>query len=184
MKIDDIDALSKYTEDQEEESVDVAKLFFKYLRYWKWFLLSMVVCIAVAALYLKLVHPVYEVDAKILLKDDKKGSSSDIDNNMSAFQDLGLFSAKNNADNELEILKTSYLMEQAVRKLGIYAQYTETGSFRNRELYGKDCPISVSLPEAVLDTLHGAVNFEIEVQPNGRYIFTKHFCGFQEIILL
>jgi capsular exopolysaccharide synthesis family protein len=66
-------------------------------------------------------------------------------------------------------------MKIAVRKLGIYAHYSETGSFRDADLYGEECPISVRLPETVLDTLRGAFNFEVKVQPNGRYTFTgKH----------
>jgi tyrosine-protein kinase Etk/Wzc len=174
MKKEDLDFLSELEEDQKKEKKDFAEVLFKYIRYWRWFVVSMIVCLAGAIAYLKTTTPIYEVDAKILLKDDQKGGSSAADN-LSTFQDLGLFNVKNNADNELEILKTSNLMERAVRKLGLYARYSETGSFRNADLYGKECPISVRLPETVLDTLHGTFNFQVEAQPNGTYTFTGNY---------
>ena len=120
MKKEDLDFLADLREDQNKDKTDFAELFFKYIRYWKWFVVSIIVCLTVAAIYLKKTTPIYEVDAKILLKDDQKEGSSATEN-LSTFQDLGLFNIKNNADNELEILKTSDLMKIAVRKLGIYA---------------------------------------------------------------
>jgi capsular exopolysaccharide family len=176
MKIEEMDFLADLEENSKEEKVDLIQLFFRYFRYWKWFLASMVTCLAVAVVYLKTVTPTYQVNAKILLRDDKKGGSTAADN-MSVFQDLGLFNVKNNADNELEILKTSDLVERAVLKLGLYANYIEVGSFKDTELYGKDCPIVVGLPEEMLDTLNEAFHFEIHVQPNGKYIFNGEYKG-------
>jgi tyrosine-protein kinase Etk/Wzc len=174
MKKEDLEFLAELEEDPKEEKVDFVQSFFKYLRYWKWFVISIAICLAVAVIYLKTATQTYQINAKILLKDDQKGGSSAADN-MSAFQDLGLFNIKNNADNELEILKTSDLVERAVRKLGLYAHYGEIGSFTETELYGKNCPISVKLPETVLDTLHETINFEVNVQPNGKYSFTGEY---------
>jgi tyrosine-protein kinase Etk/Wzc len=174
MKKEDIEFLAELEEDPKEEKVDFVQLFFKYLCYWKWFVVSMAICLAVAIIYLKTATKTYQVNAKILLKDDQKGGSSAADN-MSAFQDLGLFNIKNNADNELEILKTSDLVERAVRKLGIYAYYCEDGPFTETELYGNSSPIAVRLSEAVLDTLHETIYFEVNVQPNGKYTFTGEY---------
>ena len=155
-------------ETQKEENAGLSKSIFKYLRYWKWFLASIVVCTALAVVYLKMASPAYEVKAKILLESSNEDK-------MSPIQDFGLFNIKNNTDNELEVLNTSYLMELAVRKMEIYAQYYEIGKYKNRELYGADCPISVRLPKETLDTLRGKYNFEVEVRTNGTYEFTGKY---------
>ena len=159
-----MDALPKYDGSVKDGRKGLSEVIFKYLHYWKWFVISIVICLAIAVLYLKKSSPVYEVKAKILLENT-------VDNNVNSLQDLGLFNMKNNAENELEVLKTSYLMEKVVRKLGIYAQYFIIGTFRNTELYGASCPISIRLPEATLDTLRGRIDFEVEAQPNGTYVF-------------
>jgi tyrosine-protein kinase Etk/Wzc len=174
MKKEGLDFLAELEESPKGERVDFIQLFFKYICYWKWFVVSMALCLVVAIVYLKTAIQTYQINAKILLKDDQKGGGSAADN-MSAFQNLGLFNIKSNVDNELEILKTSDLVELAVRKLGLYAQYLEIGSFSEKDLYGKDCPISVRLSDTVLDGLHQTINFEVNVQPSGKYLFTGEY---------
>lgn len=54
---------SDYEEDEvKEQPVDLLGLFFKYLSYWKWFVASLVICMALAVLYLKVTTPVYEIN--------------------------------------------------------------------------------------------------------------------------
>jgi len=154
-------------EEEKEQPIDIMGLFFKYLSYWKWFVASLFICLLLAVFYLKTTTRVYEVKATVLLKDDKKGSGSGMAD-LSALKDLGLMDVKNNVDNELEILKTSNLTEQAVRDLGLYVSYTKIGTFKNKLLYGVDCPIHITLPEAVLDTLNQVYEFEvIQIQHDG-----------------
>jgi len=162
--------LSNYEEVHKDENAGLSKSLFKYLRHWKWFIASIVVCLTLGFLYLKMATPIYEVKAKILLNDDQKEGSTA--STLNAFQDLGLFNVKNNTDNELEVLNTSYLMELVVRKLNIYTQYYEIGQYTNRELYQMDCPISVRLPENILDTLRSSVSFDVEVNPDESYVFS------------
>lgn len=185
--------MNKYNEFEQEEvgkPVDYIGTFFKYVSRWKWFVASLAVCIIVAWVYLKNTIPSYEVNITALLKDDQKGGGT---TEMSAFKELGLFSQKNNVDNELEVLKTSTLVEQVVRELGIYASYVQIGtfpfveqlginpknirigSFNNKVLYGSECPILVSLPTSMLDTLTSDKKFQILIHPYGEYEFSGSF---------
>jgi len=185
--------MNKYNEFEQEEvdkSVDYIGTFFKYISRWKWFVASLAVCVIVAWVYLKITIPSYEVNITALLKDDQKGGGT---TEMSAFKELGLFSQKNNVDNELEILKTSTLVEQVVRELGIYASYVQIGtfplveqlginpknirigSFNEKVLYGSECPILVSLPSSMLDTLSFDKKFQILIHPYGEYEFSGSF---------
>ena len=67
-----MELLPKQEEVQKENNAGLTKAFFKYLRYWKWFVASVVVCLALAVFYLKTASPVYEVKAKILLNNEQK----------------------------------------------------------------------------------------------------------------
>jgi len=160
------------SESEKEQQIDLLGLFFKYLSYWKLFLVSLVVCIMIAVAYLKLSTPIYEVLSTVLLKDDKKGGGMD---ELGALKDIGLLDVKNNVDNELEVLKTSNLSEQAIRELGIYVNYEEIGTFRNKILYGKNIPIKIHLPDAVLDTLNQPIEFNVDINPHGVYEFSGTF---------
>ena len=173
------------TEEEYDQPIDFAGLFFRYITFWKWFIASLIVCLVFGELYLKITTPYYEATTAVLLKDDQKGNGTE----MNAFKELGLLSIKNNVDNELEVLKTSLLVEQAVRELGIYAnytrigalpvlrnlginaQYTKMGAFNTKIIYGSECPILVRLPDNVLDTLNYGIKFEVLVHPNGVYEF-------------
>ena len=169
-----------FEEDEEEEElgkkaeqVDLLGLFFKYLSYWKIFVTSIVLCLIFTVLYLKTTIPMYEVTSTVLLKDDKKGGGMDA--SLGALKDLGLFDVKNNADNELEILKTSDLTKKVVIKLGLYATYTEIGMFKDKIRFGADCPIRVTLPDAVLDKLKQPILFEAVVNPHDGVEFSGKY---------
>ena len=50
----------------------------KYLFYWPLFLLFFVIAFAGAYAYIKLVNPIYEVSASILVKDEKKSPTDNL----------------------------------------------------------------------------------------------------------
>lgn len=160
------------SEEEIEQPVDLLALLFKYLSYWKWFVASIAICLLLAIVYLKTTTNIYEVSTTVLLKDDQKGGGK---SELSALKDMGLFDVKNNVDNELEVLKTATLTEQVVRELGLYAQYTNVGTFKNESLYGRSCPIRITLSDDVLDSVNTGYEFEVLVRTNGKYLFTGNY---------
>lgn len=40
--------------------------------YWKWFLISVVVCVTLSVLYVWVTQPVYQVDANVLIKTESE----------------------------------------------------------------------------------------------------------------
>lgn len=155
------------TPQNQEESINFAELLFKYLRYWKWFLLSAALCLVVAAIYLRYTTRIYDVTASVLLKDDKKGGGMA---DLKAFEEFSLFDSKNNVDNELEILQSTSLMEDVVTSMGLYFGYAVKGTVKTSEIYGKECPLLLSVSQAAFDTL-ASTSFTMEVQPSGKVLF-------------
>ncbi|MDR3651542.1 MAG: polysaccharide biosynthesis tyrosine autokinase [Paludibacter sp.] len=181
--------MNKYSDPDEEfeQPIDFIGIFIKYFSYWKWFVATIAICLIIAVVKLKFTLPNYEVKTSVLLKDDQKGGGGP---EVNAFKELGLFTQKNNVDNELEMLKTSTLVEQVVRELGIYTNYThigtfqlvknlgidkkypKIGTFKDKILYGSECPILVRLPDTILDNMTKGFEFEILVHPYGEYEFS------------
>jgi tyrosine-protein kinase Etk/Wzc len=114
--------------------------------------LSVVLLLAASLIYLRYAPKIYEVNAALLLKDEKKGGGSEL----MALQELNIFEAKSNVDNEIEILKTANLMEKVVREMDIYFEYYMSGRVRTSEVYGKDVPLRFWLPSGQTDSVPAA----------------------------
>ena len=69
--------MSENTENKkQEDAFDLVGLLFEYLAKWKWFVLSILVAIAVAYYYIATIIPTYEVSASIYLSDENVGGGS------------------------------------------------------------------------------------------------------------
>jgi len=148
---------------EAEESFNLQALLFKFLNYWPWFVGSVVACLLVAFLYLKVTTPIYNVSAAIMIKDDKKGGS--MGSEMAAFEDLGLFSQNTNFDNEIEVLKSKSLVKQVVLEMNIYCNYSVKESFRKVDLYDQS-PLLVEMSPQDNDALRGTIELEIFLHPD------------------
>src|SRR5882672_10690852 len=98
----------------------VSDLLYKYLPYWPLFIIFMIVSLTGAWFYLRTITPLYEVNASIMLKDEKKGSS---DGEM--INSLDQLSGKKIVENEMEILQSRTLMNEVVDSLHLYATFFE-----------------------------------------------------------
>lgn len=135
-----------------EEEINLQEWLLRFVRQWKWFVLSVVLLLAASLIYLRYAPKIYEVNAALLLKDEKKGGGSEL----MALQELNIFEAKSNVDNEIEILKTANLMEKVVREMDIYFEYYMSGRVRTSEVYGKDVPLRFWLPSGQTDSVPAA----------------------------
>src|SRR5690606_2207017 len=133
---------NKYTYYVEEEpTINVKDIIIRYLFNWKWFVVSVLACVLLGYVYLKFQRPQYEVKATILIKDSKDGGS--IEDELSAFEDLGIFKGKANIDNEIEILKSRSLMTKVVEELKLNVRYYSKGRPIEHERYF-DTPIKIT----------------------------------------
>src|SRR5882757_9910332 len=99
----------------EEAEAAQADLFFrkimtKFFALWKWLLVSVLLCAALAFVYTKIAKRQYKIHASVMVQDDKKSADFGAGNMM---PDLG-FVTKGNVDNEAEVFKSRTLMQQVV----------------------------------------------------------------------
>lgn len=137
---------------KEEEGIDFHALISIFLMHWKWFVASVIICLAVAFVYLRYTTPVYKVTTKIMIKDNKKGGYT---SEMVALEDLGFLSSTGGIDNEIEVLQSKSLMKDVVMDLKIYTTYFEKGSIGKTDLY-KSSPILVDVEhDKAADLVYG-----------------------------
>jgi tyrosine-protein kinase Etk/Wzc len=115
------------------DTINVGKLITKLTDKWHWFLIAAIICLFAAFLYNHYTPPKYQVKAKLLVNDDEKGGG--LGKQAGAMMDLGgILGSKSSVDNEAEILKTEFLMQQVVRELQLNIIYSRSLNPVNREI--------------------------------------------------
>lgn len=137
------------TTTENEEGFDLKELLSKLIINWRWFVLSLIICLFAAAMYLRYKTEVYSVQATVQINDEKKGSYQ---NQMKALQDFGLASNTGGIDNEIEIMRSKSLVKEVVKDLKLYTIYTIHGRVQKNVIYGK-YPVEVNISEEDLENL-------------------------------
>ncbi|MES2519130.1 MAG: polysaccharide biosynthesis tyrosine autokinase [Bacteroidota bacterium] len=149
--------------EEKEDTFDLRLFFLKYLRYWYWFIISFVLAGTVSYLYLRYTTPIYQLNAILLIKDEKKGGMGQID----ALKDLELFSGNKIVENEMEVLKSRSLIEKVVDDLNLTVNYFQEGKIRrDEEMFGTS-PIWVQTGK--LNTLAYEESIFIKVLDKQKY---------------
>ena len=150
----------------DDKEIDIQELLFKYLIHWPWFVGAVIVCLISAYIYLYVATPVYNISATVLIKDDKKGGSS---NNVAGLDELGLsglITSSQSIDNEIEVLSSKTLVKEVVNYLNLYVTYQDDDQIPSKELY-KTSPVQVNMTPQEAEKLKTKVVIEMVLHPQG-----------------
>lgn len=163
---------------QQINQVKLSDVLFLTLGRWPWLLLSVIICVGLAASYLLRTPSLYTRSAEILIKSDSNGKSSTSD--LSAFSDMGLIQMNNNIDDEINKLKSPDIMASVVKRLNLDMTYQVDGRFHKDILYGTTLPLTVSFP-----SMHEneSATAEVEVSSDGKIKISDLKSGEKEIAL-
>lgn len=150
---------------EEESSLNLQIIISTLIIYWQWFVVSIVICLMAAFIYLRYATPVYEVTAKILVKNQDNSRSRSGNSMLSNMQDLGIMTNSVGIDNEVEILQAHILAEQAVKDLKLYVDYKSKGRIKDQLIY-KTNPLNVDLDPLHLENLKTPINLTISKSGN------------------
>jgi tyrosine-protein kinase Etk/Wzc len=174
--------IKKRLNTEQEESINLRKLFFKMLTYWYYFIIALAIAFACAYLYSKFTIPVYNVSTTLLIEENKKGASLSTDKILEGF---GLSPDMQNLDNQILILSSYTLVGKTLNELNFDIDYLQNG----RSLYPNQ-PIVV-MPEKegmfpkgneiTFTFLHDSV-FKLDAENNG-FILHKQ-ARFGEMIVI
>ena len=117
---------------------------------WQWFLLSLVICVCGALIYLRYAEPVYQVSARMLIKEqDRRSNASQM---LANVEDLGFLSNSSGIENEVEVLQSRILLRDVVKDLKVYTEYRREGRVHDAIEY-QGQPVNVDLDPQHLDSL-------------------------------
>ncbi len=156
----------QFETETNQNEVNIIDQIFKYLRYWYWFLISMLVCFFIVKNYLGHTIAIYESKAYIKIIDDSKNTFV-----LPAAGITSLSKPKVNLDNQVEVLKSTKLLEQVVKNLNINTQYFKVGYLNNIEIW-KNRPFSIEWLDQSIAMDNKSFTIEIEIVKNGYKVTT------------
>ena len=151
--LEDLDDLKDLIGDERKgASFSFQKVFAHLVLNWQWYLLSLIICMCGAYLYLRYAQPIYQVSARMLVKDEDKKAGTPIKQMLPNMEDFGIMNNSSGFDNEIEILQSPVTVHDAVKRLKLYTDYQLDGRIRKQLLYANQ-PVSVDLDPMSLDSL-------------------------------
>ena len=131
-----------YRNTEEESSISLAELWQLIWDNKSWYIISVVICLIVAAFYLYRTPATYVRSAKVLIDESTQDAT---------MRNLGVASAGmmrlrsfNSVENEIEAFSSPDLMQTVVQRLGLETRYVEQQPLRDVELY-KNSPVEMRL---------------------------------------
>jgi capsular exopolysaccharide synthesis family protein len=122
---------------EEKETNFMQQFASKYIPYWPLFLIAILIGLVAAHIYLRYTTPMYQAAATLIIKDEKKGNEES-----KLVESLDQISSKKIVENEIEILQSRKLMENVVRKLGLYAPVYKKGDVHDVLAYTQS-PVTI-----------------------------------------
>lgn len=152
-------------EEEEKQSVfSLQNIWTLFCLNWYWVVLSALLCLMAAFVYLRYKEPVYSASMKVLVKDAEQKNRGF--SGMMALDEMGLMSNSNGFDNELEIIRSVAVAKRVVRHLKLYVSYFQEGRVIDRDLY-KNSPVLVDLDETRLEQLSRPLYMELVGSQSG-----------------
>lgn len=143
---------------EDENSVQLKQMLSKYLGYWPWFLVTIIIALFAVFTYLRYADVVYKSEAKVKLLLDKESSNFTLDVTK-------LFNKSNiNLENEIALFKSVHLSEQVVKNLKLNVEYYYNSTVRSKQIY--NAPFVVSYDNNITN-LKDALQYTIKVTPTG-----------------
>lgn len=131
---------------------------------WKWFVLSVILCLIAGRLYLATQPKIYKRSAVMLVKDDAGSGSTSSQRSRGgtdALMQLNGVMMGTSVKNEVYILQSHQIMIQVVRNLHLDIYYTHKHHFQTRNLYDVR-PFTVEFDSVDVETLR-PYSFQVEI---------------------
>ncbi|HTM91751.1 MAG TPA: polysaccharide biosynthesis tyrosine autokinase [Flavisolibacter sp.] len=161
------------TAKSELSKLTVKDLFYKYIRFFPLFIISIALSLLVAFLYLRYATLIYQSTGSMVIQDDQNGRGDD------RLDQILTSDSKKNILNEIEFLKSAKLMARVVNALDLNFTYTAIGKIKELNIY-RSCPFTVEAFE-LKDSSQFTLNVDFEspnrfrINGDGPFIFGDVF---------
>ncbi|MGS0527588.1 Wzz/FepE/Etk N-terminal domain-containing protein [Zobellia nedashkovskayae] len=149
-------------------SFDLKEILNTYTAQIKWFVLSVVVALIVAFMYIRYATPKFAVQTQIQILDDKT-SGLELD----VFQDLNMLGGRNSkVEDELQLIRSRSNFIRVVKELNLNTKIMVQGNIKETELY-KNPPINLSFIAADSILNRANLDFFITISSSTTFGYTE-----------
>lgn len=124
---------------KEQSSNLLGQAIFRFIPYWPLFVALVILALGGAWVYLRFTTPMYETEATLLIKDEKKGAVES-----KTIESLDQLSSKKIIENETEVIQSASLIYDVVTQLHLYAPVYQKKEFKRVSAFSTS-PIRVQL---------------------------------------
>ncbi len=141
-----------------QDDINLKDLLYRYLSYWPWYVLCVVLFMATGYIYLKYQPNIYEANASVLIDSKPNNPFSDMRGSASM-----VFIQKDALEDEIQIMKSLPVLTKTAKALNLNIQLSYKAKLTKRTLEIYDnAPIAI---EVLSDNqLYQSVNFKFKHQ--------------------
>lgn len=151
--------------------IDFGAMIKIVLRHWWWYVIAVVLCVGAAWLYMRVKTPKYYVQSLVMLnQDDDSGSSGAIGGGLGALMSsFSIGGSGANIEDELLKMHSHTNMMKVVRTLKLNRTYWgKTSMLKPKTLFYNNAPLTIDVPDEVLDTIGASTLFKISMRGPGK----------------
>jgi len=158
---------------QKKDDFNLKELITLFTKNWKWFALSVFLCVSMGVGYILKKNPVFYVDASVLLKENnnKSGASSALSmlSGLPGIGSLGnMMGGSSNVENEVGIFNTRMMLKETINELGLNVVYTTKDGLRTVDMYPQ-IPYFITVDSEQVDTVRNTISLRIQPTKNNQY---------------
>ena len=125
------------------EALSIMDMIMICLRHWPWFILSLLIFMGAATLYLMRTPKTYTRTMSVLVKSGSAGKTEEI----RSLEELGVGNLTTEISDEIVAIHSPAAIYDMVKRLHLDFSYFRPGYFRNDPLYAESLPVEVELPD-------------------------------------
>ena len=136
----------------EETSSDISirDILISCAAHWRWYVVTVIVALVAAWLYIKKTQPVYKRDASIMVLE-RNNKPTVLNQLLNDYADFGFFADNTNVNNVIAAIKSPDVMSEVIERLGLDVSYSTAGTFYDKTLYGKSLPVKIKMLDVPKD---------------------------------
>ncbi|AFL85869.1 capsular exopolysaccharide biosynthesis protein [Belliella baltica DSM 15883] len=123
--------------DNEEKALEIKYVIARYIKFWPWYLLLIVVLLTGTYIFHRYTVDQYSVSGTIVIRGNNKPETRILDRS-------AIFSGQNNLDNDILMISSKNLAREALAKLHFDVEYFAKTNIKSIELYNSS-PIRIEV---------------------------------------
>lgn len=150
--------------ESKENNFNIKQEILKYLTFWKWIVLSVIIALVASFFYLRYANNIYRTVAQIKILDNQDSSFKLPTDNISIFGRVEI-----NLENEMVIMKSSRIIGSVVDSLNLTTEIYAVGNIKSIEMW-ENAPFKVVWAKEQDSLATKETVFQIEITTNGYQI--------------